>query len=117
MTKTKKHHDGAGVDDDLGGGEELCAQRPVEDGERHHDDDQRESAVDGMALQEEIQCSCDGQRAKDDEECELHDVPRVPSWISLNVQDRLKQSRRLFGLSADCKTACCVFRAANCAKR
>ena len=81
MTKTKKHHDGAGVDDDLGGGEELGPERPVEDGQRHHDDDQREGAVDGVALQEEVECSCDGQRAKDDEECQLHDVP-LSSFVS-----------------------------------
>src|SRR5580704_8188557 len=27
----EEHHDGAGVDDYLGGGEELCPERPVED--------------------------------------------------------------------------------------
>jgi hypothetical protein len=71
----EEDHDGAGVHDDLGGGEELGPKRPVEDGEGHHDDDQRESAVDGVTLQEEVECSCYGQRAKDDKESQLHDGP------------------------------------------
>ncbi len=79
----EEHHDGAGVDDDLGGGEELCAERPVEDRERHHDDDERERGVDGVALEEEVERSCDGQHAKDDEECELHEV-----WSESFVAER-----------------------------
>src|SRR6185312_4128522 len=68
----EEDHDGAGVDDDLGGGEELGAERPVEDRERHHDDNERECAVDGMALEEQIQCACYGDYPEDDEERKLH---------------------------------------------
>ena len=90
----EEHHDGAGVDDDLGGGEELRAERPVEDGERHHDDDQRQRGVDGVALQEEVECSCDRQCAEDDEECQLHECS-VGSFVlhPIDVADAaLKQS-------------------------
>ena len=70
----EQDHDGAGVDDDLGGGEELGAERPVEDRERHHDDDEGQGAVNGVALQQEIECRADGEQAKDEEEGELHGV-------------------------------------------
>jgi hypothetical protein len=86
----EEDHDGAGVDDDLRGGEELGTEGPVEDSERHHHNDQRESAVDGVTLQEQVEGSCYGQRAKDDKECQLHDVPLGPF---VNRLRRLKQGR------------------------
>src|SRR5580698_8333590 len=54
----EQHHHRAGVDDDLGDGEEFRAEEEIEDGERGHDDDERERAVNGMGLHQEI----DGSR-------------------------------------------------------
>ena len=92
----EQHHDGAGVDDDLGGGEELRAERPVEDRERHHHHDQRQRAVDGMALEEQIERSGDGQHSEDDEEGKLHGVRLVLLNALASVE---------FWLCADCKAA------------
>ena len=40
--ENKKHHDGAGVDDDLRESKKLRAEQQVEHGERGHDHDQRQ---------------------------------------------------------------------------
>ena len=88
----EEDHDGTGVDDDLGGGEELSTERPVKDGERHHDDDERQGGVDGVLLQEEVESPCDGERGEDDEEGELHELGRDPvavrgdCWLGLIVK-------------------------------
>ncbi len=89
----EEHHDCPGVDDDLCGGEKFGSERPVKDGQRHHDHDQRERRVDGMPLQQEVNGSCDGEQTKDDEQCQLHDAPQIP--FSVN---RLNHSiqRKLF---------------------
>jgi len=50
----RQDHVGSRVDDELGGDEELGTERSVEDGERHHGDDQREGAVDGVAVQQQV---------------------------------------------------------------
>ncbi len=68
----EKHHDGAGVDDDLRGGEELRAEQQVEDGQRRHHHDQREGAVDGMRLQQEINGSRQAECGKDDKQNQVH---------------------------------------------
>ena len=68
----KQHHDGAGIDDDLGGGQKLGAQQQVEHGQRAHHHDQRERAVDGVALEQEVQCSRHTEAAKNDEQNQIH---------------------------------------------
>ena len=55
--KDEQHHDGAGVDDDLRGGNELRAQQQVEHRQRSHHHHQRQRAVDGMALQQQVDCA------------------------------------------------------------
>jgi len=64
----EQHHDGARVDDDLRGGEELGSEQQIEDGQRGHDDDQRERAVDRMPLQQQIQRAGDAQCSEDKED-------------------------------------------------
>ena len=68
----EEDHDGAGVDDDLRDGEELRAEKQVEDGERGHDDDQRKCAVDGMGLQQEIDGSREAESGKEEEQNQVH---------------------------------------------
>jgi hypothetical protein len=41
-------------------------------------------------LEQEVECSCDRQRAKDDEECQLHDDPMSPSSISFDTEQMLR---------------------------
>src|SRR5271165_4478505 len=47
----EQDHDGAGIDNYLGGGQKLRAQEKVQHGQRAHDHNQRESAVDRVALE------------------------------------------------------------------
>ena len=68
----KQNHDGAGIDDDLGGRQELRAQQEVEHGQRAHHHNQREGAVDGVALEQKVQGSCYTKAAKEDEENQIH---------------------------------------------
>ena len=70
--KGEEDHDGAGIDDDLGGGEEFGSEEQVEHGERAHDDDEREGAVDGMALEQEVQRTRYTQPRENDEESQMH---------------------------------------------
>ena len=53
-SEDEQHHDGTGIDDDLRSGQKLCAQQQVEDGQRGHHHNQRQGAVDGMALEQEV---------------------------------------------------------------
>ena len=57
----KQHHDGAGVNDHLGRGDEFSAQLQVQNGERSHDADQRKRAGDGMRLHHQV----DGAKHRD----------------------------------------------------
>ncbi len=68
----EQDHDGAGVDDDLSDGEELRAEQEVKHGQRGHDDDERESAVDGMGLQQEIDGSREAESGKEEEQDQVH---------------------------------------------
>ena len=87
MIGDEEDHDGAGVDDDLGGGKELRAEREVEDGQRHHDHDERKRAVDGVALQQQVDCACGGKHAEDDEEGQLHTVAdRLSCWMEVGQE-------------------------------
>jgi hypothetical protein len=70
--KGEQDHDGARVDDDLGGCEEFGSEEQVEDGKRAHNNDERERGIDGVALEEEIQCSSHAQTAKDEEQNQMH---------------------------------------------
>src|ERR1700688_4987640 len=48
----EQHHDGAAIDDDLHRRDEFRAHQKIETGERDHDHDERERAVNGMALED-----------------------------------------------------------------
>ena len=54
MVKTNKHHDRAGINDDLHGGDELRAQQQIFARQRGHHRDQRQRAVDGMGLRQQV---------------------------------------------------------------
>src|ERR1700676_4686363 len=60
----EKHHDSAAVNDDLHGGNEIGAQQQIQTGERNHDHDQRERAVNRMALQDQADGAENGKRGE-----------------------------------------------------
>ena len=93
----EEHHDGAGVDDDLGGGEELGAEQQVEHRQRTHHDDQRERAVDRVALEKEVQGSRHAKTAEDEEEKQVHASVRSSKTLKGTKESsiRLKPERRL----------------------
>src|ERR1700679_540939 len=68
----KQNHDSAGIDDHLGGSQELRTEQEVEHGQRAHHHNQREGAVDRVALEEEVQGSCYTKAGKEDEENQIH---------------------------------------------
>ena len=68
----EEDHDGAGVNDDLRDGEKLRAEQQVEHGQRGHDHDQREGAVDGMGLQQEIDGSGETESGKKEKQDQVH---------------------------------------------
>jgi hypothetical protein len=53
-----------------------------------------------VPLQQEVDGSGYGEQTKDDEQCQLHDAPRIP--LPVNRLNHLKQ-RELLGLPVDCK--------------
>ena len=55
MTKTNKHHDGAGVNDDLNDRHELRPQQQIHHRQRAEHHNQGKRAVDRRALQHHIQ--------------------------------------------------------------
>ena len=75
MGEGEQDHDGAGVDDDLSGGEELRAERPIEDGERHHDDDERERAVDGARWSSRLRVATSAPKMRKRASCMWSDGP------------------------------------------
>src|ERR1700733_4694080 len=70
--ESKEHHDCAGIDDDLGGSQKFCAEQEEEHSERTHDHDQREGAIDRMALQQQVQGCYYTKAAEKDEENQIH---------------------------------------------
>ena len=52
--KDKQHHDGAGIDDHLHGGDELCPQQQIFSRQRRHHRDQRQRGVNGMRLRQQV---------------------------------------------------------------
>ena len=50
----EQHHDGAGVNDHLHGGDELRAQQQIFHRQRSHHHHQRQRAVDGMRLHQQV---------------------------------------------------------------
>ena len=89
----EKNHDGAGwVDDDFQcGGEKLRSQQKVEDSQGCHHHNQREGAVDGMGLQQEVNGSCQAEYGKDDKQDQVHRTVafwRVPSRKARQIKGR-----------------------------
>ena len=70
--KGEKHHDRAGIDDDLRGSKELCAEQEIEHRQRSHHDNQRQGAVDGMCLEQEIDGPCEAESGKNEKQNQMH---------------------------------------------
>ncbi len=68
----EKHHDGAGVDDHLHDGDELGAEQQVDESQRAHDDNERERAVDGLPLNQQIDRATYTERREKQKEKEMH---------------------------------------------
>src|SRR5258708_5821232 len=66
--KDEEHHDRAGVNNHLDGGHKLRAQQQVDQRQRHHHHHQRKSAVDRVALYEQVDRPCHTDQAEDDEQ-------------------------------------------------
>jgi hypothetical protein len=78
--KDEQHHDGAGVDDDLRGGQELRAQQQVKHGQRGHHHNQRQGAVDGMALEQEVDGSGQAESGKEKKQDQVHRSLKSQTW-------------------------------------
>ena len=63
----KEHHDGAGVDDQLSGGDELSAEEDVENRERDHHADERQRAGDRVPLERHVQGAGDRDEGEGEE--------------------------------------------------
>src|SRR5262249_3748055 len=61
----EEHHDGAAIDYDLHGGDELGAHQQVKSGESDHHDNERQSAVNRVLLQNEADRADYGKRRED----------------------------------------------------
>ena len=73
----KEHHDGAGVDDDLDGEEELGLQEKEEQRDTDQVHDQKHDAHHGVAVEHHHQCRKDGDEGDpvDDEHLGTHSHP------------------------------------------
>src|SRR5216683_2297929 len=95
--KDKQHHDGAAVDDDLHRGHEFRAHQQIESRQRDHDHDERECAVNRMALKDQANCTDDahGGEHKENNQRRIH--LRAPpknsrsSEHDIGERDRQKQ--------------------------
>ena len=63
----EKNHDGTAIHDDLNGGNELGTHQKVKTRQRDHDDDQRERAVNRMALQNQADRGSDRNASENEE--------------------------------------------------
>ncbi len=70
--KREQHHDRAGIDDDLRGGQKLRAKQQIKHGQRGHHHDQREGAVDGMALEQQIDGPGQAESGKKEKQNQVH---------------------------------------------
>ena len=66
--KDEQHHHRAGIDNDLHGGHEFRAQQQVQQGQRTHHHNQRQGAVDGVLLHQQVDRPTYTQRREDEEE-------------------------------------------------
>ncbi len=64
----EQHHHRAGINDDLHGGDELGAQQQINQRQRAHHHDQRQRAVDGVLLHQEVDRPSDAQRRENEEQ-------------------------------------------------
>ncbi len=71
----EQHHDRTGINDDLHGGDKLRPQQQVNHGERSHHHNQRQRAVDGMLLREQVNGAAHAHRRENKEKNQMqHDV-------------------------------------------
>ena len=72
MVVTARFHAIGAARETILGREKFRAQRPIDDGKRHHDDDERECGVDGMSLEQKVQRTQHTEHREDDKKRELH---------------------------------------------
>ncbi len=70
-----QHHHGAGVDDDLRGGDEFGAQQQEQHGEREQVDDEREHGEEGVAQRDHADRAGDGAERGEEEQQRAHCSP------------------------------------------
>ena len=68
IDEDEQHHHRAGIDDDLHRGDEFGAQQQIDQRQRSHHHDQRQRAVDGMLLHQEVDRTSYTQRREDEEQ-------------------------------------------------
>ena len=88
----EEHRDGAGVDDDLGGGEELGPQHQIEPGHAREVADEEQRAVDGVASEDEPAAHPTATAASDPEGDERH--ARQTGPVGGNGHRRRRARRR-----------------------
>src|SRR6266478_1370465 len=93
----EEHHDGAAVDDDLHGGHEFRAHQQIEPGKRNHDHDERERAVNRMALEDQANCASDahGRERKENNQRSVHLIapPKEGRGSEHDVGERGRQEQ------------------------
>src|SRR5580693_7983021 len=78
----EQHHDRAGVDDNLHRSDKLRAEQQIEHGERNHDQNQRERAVNWLAREDQRERAQYGeQRAKEE-----YDKGQSHPWFTSSGQ-------------------------------
>src|SRR6266852_8236550 len=93
----EEHHDRAAVDDDLHSGHELSAHQQIKSSKRDHDHDERECAVNRMALKDQANCTDDahGGEHKENNQRRIHlrapPKNRRSSEHDIGERDRQKQ--------------------------
>ncbi len=74
-------HHRAGVDDDLGGGDEGRAEHQEEDRQREEVDDQRQHPVEGVAHRDDPDRAAEGAERRGEEEDRFHYSPSAFSGV------------------------------------
>jgi hypothetical protein len=74
-------HHGAGVDDDLSGGDEGRAEQEEEHRQREEVDDQGEDAVEGVAHRDDADRAAEGAERRPEEEDRFHYSPSARSGV------------------------------------
>src|SRR5271170_2555510 len=78
----EEHHDGAGINDDLNCGDYFGAEQEVEHGERDHDENERQRAVNRLAREDKRDRAQHGEERANEEDDEGQGHP----WFTSSGQ-------------------------------